>query len=87
MIWRPIETAPKDGSDVLLHRVWGLTTSLPPIVAGWFDNGADWCGWASFEQPDKWIEGTPTHWAPLPEPPALSLVDKLDLLAERLNEQ
>lgn len=66
--WKPIETAPKDETDVLLYRTWDLKKTLPPIVAGWFDNYG-YAGWCSHEKPDHFIEGTPTHWMPLPEPP------------------
>lgn len=64
--WKEIESAPKDGTPVLL----------------WVENG---CTIAEF-WPPAWysetgavIESEPTHWMPLPEPPA-------DLLALEATE-
>jgi hypothetical protein len=74
-MWLPIESAPKDETDVLLFRVWSLRTSLPPIVAAWFDN-AGGAGWCSHEKPDDFIEGNPTHGMPLPPPPEAGTVNE-----------
>lgn len=56
--WQPIETAPKDGTWVMVGNHngpciarWGRT----PYVEGWF-NG-------------RWYSDNQTHWMPLPEPP------------------
>lgn len=68
-MWQDIETAPKDETDVLLYRAVSTIGQLPPIVAAWFDDGLNGAGWASFDKPDSWIDGVPTHWQPLPEPP------------------
>lgn len=67
--WQPIETAPRDGSRVLVwskHYIWnGVYTAY------WGRNGE--------LNPFSWIGGHcrvshidhPTHWMPLPEPPSL----------------
>lgn len=62
--WRSIETAPKDGTRVLL---WIVSESpyhedhAMPGVGHWTEwNGGGWV---------RWHRGTPTHWMPLPEPP------------------
>lgn len=61
-LWQPIETAPKNGTYVLLW-VPGFNT---PDIAGWVDGS-----WAT---PDDHSDlccpyGGPTHWMPLPERP------------------
>jgi hypothetical protein len=65
-VWRPIETAPKDGSKIL---AWA--PDLAPIsyygVAFWAEaqeaNPRSVAGWF-------WSYATrPTHWQPLPPPP------------------
>ena len=66
--WQPIETAPKDGSDVF---AWGPRWKQPDYIH--FRNG-EWCEWVG---PDtgEWEPITfsepflPTHWMPIPEPP------------------
>ena len=54
-VWYPIETAPKDGSLILMFD--GC------IIMAWWDDG-----WYSDEYcPPQIIRAT--HWMPLPEPP------------------
>jgi hypothetical protein len=57
--WRPIETAPKDGREVLIfvggYYIGGV------VVAEWRE-GSGWSDWDA----DLW---NPTHWMPLPAPP------------------
>ena len=60
MTWRPIETAPKDGTDILL--------GFEPAI-GWQRIGKAWGGqWVSAWNHHP-IHDQPTHWMPLPEPP------------------
>jgi hypothetical protein len=58
MTWQPIETAPKDGTDVL---AWdGDSVSLV-----WWSVGAKKWAWGDF-----YLDApAPTHWMPLPPPP------------------
>jgi len=62
--WIPIETAPKDGREILLARVGQNEVGK--------DLGIWWC--CSGFWSDKWTDGidslaNPTHWMPLPQPP------------------
>ena len=71
-MWQPIETAPKNGSEVLLrvkrgkclvgHYMPGghCIEDHPPIAPGWYF----WDG-RMFDQASE-----PTHWMPLPAPPS-----------------
>lgn len=60
MKWEPIETAPKDGRQVLL-------ANGAHVDQGWWeddDGETGWFSWLCFP-----AKGEPTHWMPLPEPP------------------
>ena len=76
--WRPIETAPKDGTFVILHVPEGLESGQVTIGAYWKseDRAASgrfmkghWDGWLGMDADilSSWCE--PTHWMPVPEPP------------------
>ena len=57
--WQPIETAPKDGTDIL---IWD--NDFGCMVVNW--SYRRW--WASHDSEDNyWPE--PTHWMHLPPPP------------------
>ena len=58
--WLPIETAPKDGVSVLVIRISDI---LSPSTA-YFSRG-HW-RWST----SGGYAGNPTHWMPLPQPPA-----------------
>jgi hypothetical protein len=60
MNWQPIETAPKDGTDILL---WCPLLGSEYMVIGRIDNGI-WVSSNDFEDVYD-----PSHWMPLPEPP------------------
>ena len=81
--WRPIETAPRDGSDILLLAN-GMSIEARYCPGEWFEDtpispreydGGVWCAFDDALQFD--IEETPggdfhgqvTHWRPLPAPP------------------
>lgn len=59
--WQPIETAPKDGTPLLLFARC-ITATAPCIVVGWHADGHGWIE-ASFRKP---VGIVPTHWMPLP---------------------
>lgn len=73
--WRPIETAPKDGTPVDLWVVGVRTGRMPACHWGYHDwlNGkpVGEQGWFHpFEnQRDGGPSPKPTHWMPVPEPP------------------
>lgn len=71
--WQPIETAPKDGSTIIL---WSRYQS-EPVTAAWAPRGrwaSRWDGTTVIEaQGDTYTDyaepSEPTHWRPLPAPP------------------
>lgn len=58
MTWQPIETAPRDGTVIL---VWQAGKGRDTIITDWFavESNTGACGWLD----------EPTHWQPLPPPP------------------
>lgn len=60
--WQPIETAPKDGTRILLG--WKGASVMPQAIARWLTDG-----W-SIDSPlaGRFVR-PPTHWQPLPLPP------------------
>lgn len=66
--WRPIETAPKDGRVIL---AWSVGANDSEAQLMWWDGEPDdgleayWC--VNYEGKTSL---DPTHWMPLPEPPA-----------------
>jgi hypothetical protein len=63
MKWQPIETAPKDGTRVILCAVDG---NYPRVAEGYYQRD----GW-HWSTDENWrdSEMAPTHWMPLPVPP------------------
>lgn len=75
MDWQPIETAPKDGTYIL---VWsereGWRGNPRMVCATWEPSGTG--AWAIYgagptRHSEQWLDRgiIPTHWMPLPEPP------------------
>lgn len=72
--WQPIETAPKDGTEIL--GIYAYRNSSPDYaLICW--NGKSWVGMCDGyrcieSQGDTWTDYNEpfcTHWMPLPEPP------------------
>lgn len=61
--WQPIETAPRDGTRVLVYFARGGTMGL----AYYSESAVDGFNW--FDDADDAACGHPTYWMPLPEPP------------------
>lgn len=67
MEWKPIETAPKDGSTLFLHSSkpddhgypWGV------LMGGWDGDKWDLSHWKGASSDGF----EPEHWMPLPAPP------------------
>lgn len=67
MSWQPIETAPKDGTVVLIHDPDDAPyTGI--VTIGLFD-GEKWNGCDHGYHMNAGIIVAPTHWMPLPSPP------------------
>lgn len=60
MIWQDMESAPRDGREIL-----ALVEDRRPMVVFW----SEWLEghWQPLGQP--WREASPTRWAPLPALP------------------
>jgi hypothetical protein len=80
-MWQPIETAPRDGTQVLLYApgrltygAWSEPSTTPRIK--YQDGFAPEPEWDEFEPYwASWDGGftekaPPTHWMPLPPPPS-----------------
>lgn len=73
--WEPIESAPRDGTRVILFTKW-LGDKLCPdpfdeVQVGYWDDGNQTHD--VWHREPGWVTefiGTPTHWIPLPAPPA-----------------
>lgn len=62
--WQPIETAPRDGNNILLFWCGVVRMGF------WLDNSKTmqaWDGWVPADR--KSFRDNPTHWRPLPAPP------------------
>ena len=70
--WQPIETAPKDGRQILLSinspytSYDGGTEYKQFFVISRFWNSTN--QWTEINYGENW-EDIPTHWMPLPNPP------------------
>lgn len=68
--WQPIETAPKDGSRIL---VYGEETMLAVVWGPYYDfkpvQGSEKMGWTIWDADVGGEAIHPTHWQPLPPPP------------------
>lgn len=83
--WLPIETAPRDGTRILLYwpegiwvdaceaNDWGGTTQ-PYTAEGWADESGFWK--AYYAMPPH---GNPTHWMPRPADPGAGSFQMINL--------
>ena len=69
MEWRPIETAPRDGTRI---DIWGTNPdgSGCRVANVCWGPVADWMGRERADWQHYHVDAfTPTHWMPLPSPP------------------
>lgn len=74
MSWQLIETAPKDGTQILV--CYTGYPQIPPKVVSW--QKVPFCRereeWAFFEGPAiNGLDHNPTHWIPIPPQPITAL--------------
>lgn len=79
MNWQPIETAPKDGTKILVYEPASEYTEGGVSLVSWDSwrisypgcrTQWDWCLPGSHQDEQGGCETVyPTHWMPLPEPP------------------
>lgn len=67
MEWQPIDTAPKDGTRILVYDAFYAGR----IAVCQFDSYFEWVERGADYATEVWGLGemSPTHWMPLPEPP------------------
>ena len=75
MQWQPIDTAPKDGTEVLACRMY-LDDCVAMGVASWGVCPKRLDGYSANDGKPTWraydphfLFPMPTHWQPMPEPP------------------
>ena len=64
MKWELIESAPKDGTDMILYGMDGEIATQYEILIGYYFHST-----RKFYTIDGIYIKHPTHWMPLPEPP------------------
>lgn len=71
MTWQSIETAPKDGTEILLHCINEDGANEGCVVSKFFQG--EWVTFAALrlncDDSDPGDSLYPTHWMPLPPPP------------------
>ena len=73
MNWQPIETAPKDGTEILVYThcdTIEITAWYQMHVADYEDTGNGLFRKVHKLCHEGWNSNTPTHWMPLPAPPS-----------------
>ena len=78
MIWQPIETAPRDGTEILLSNGFVVAQGAYLYDEGGIrehrDLDGNYIGQDESDGYDGWVDFSggmpdPTHWMPLPPPP------------------
>ena len=71
--WQPIETAPKDGTRILVYGIWegeliGKAKEADVWLCSGFDEYRKCFPVDGIDGYEAWVND-PTHWAPAPEKP------------------
>ncbi len=70
--WQPIETAPRDGREILgFNAVSAATCNSTGMTVAYFQCDGDGGGWWVWE-----YILDPTHWCPFPDPPTTNLAEE-----------
>ena len=64
LAWKPIETAPKDGTRILIYDPEDWSEDEPPTIYVCF-----WKGYWCEAEGEQYTLFKPTHWMELPEEP------------------
>jgi hypothetical protein len=67
--WQPIETAPKDGTDILVTRRDGDGSDWYAVAQWWVERWVFLYGDSKQIRDPVFLCFQPTHWRPLPDPP------------------
>ncbi len=68
--WRPIDTAPKDGTEILVAHNGAVSAAFWVDTTTYTDEEVLVNGYWSVHVTTHCDETRLTHWMPLPEPPA-----------------
>lgn len=64
--WQPIETAPKDGTEIVVG--YGLQSGFPKKIVS-FNKLHNF--WSHYGEANIGLQNNATHWMPLPNPPTM----------------
>lgn len=66
--WQPIETAPKDGSPVVVYMPWNGLVRTAHYKPNYTRPFQPWCVHWDMTNKSRPYQ-SPSHWMPLPPPP------------------
>lgn len=70
--WQPIETAPRDGTDIIVYRPNFDGDYIPEVGTDYWMTKLIEPTWAKSRR-----DCQPTHWQPFPAPPSRSLLSQI----------